>query len=119
MKIKIKMNIHVHKVKGGLVELLYERAVRDLEGARELMLLDEDPRAMADAIQLIVHAQAIITELQASLNLKAGGELAVNLLRIYEYMQYRLSESVKAKKHGGIDEVKNLLYDLAGKPSPA
>jgi flagellar biosynthetic protein FliS len=44
------------------------------------------------APQLVSHAQAILKELQASLNYTQGGVLAANLGRLYAYMQFRLAE---------------------------
>ena len=77
-----------------LIEMLYARAVRDLEGAVTLMDLQGDPCSEADAIHLIVHAQQIIAELNSCLkdNSEDTGtqNLKENLKGIYEYMQYRL-----------------------------
>jgi flagellar secretion chaperone FliS len=97
---------------GELVEMLYARAVRDLTGARELFSLQGDPRAQSDAIHLIVHAQQIIAELNHCLNIKEGGSLAVNLARLYEYMEYRLTEAVSKRDDGPVGEVVNLLSEL-------
>ena len=94
-----------------LIAMLYGRAVRDLEGASELFALKEDPRAQADAIHLIVHAQQIIAELNTCLN-KDGGDLAVNLARIYEYMQYRLTEAVSSLDANAVAEICGLLAEL-------
>jgi flagellar secretion chaperone FliS len=97
---------------GQLIGMLYDRAVRDLTGACELFSLQGDPRSQADAIHLIVHAQQIVAELNHCLNTKEGGELAVNLARIYEYMQYRLTEAVSKREEAPIIEVVGLLSEL-------
>jgi flagellar protein FliS len=97
---------------GQLIEMLYDRAVRDLTGARELFSLEGDPRSQADAIHLIVHAQQIIAELNHCLNVKEGGDLAVNLARIYEYMQFRLTEAVTKREGTPVAEVVGLLSEL-------
>jgi flagellar protein FliS len=97
---------------GQLIEMLYDRAVRDLTGARELFSLQGDPRSQADAIHLIVHAQQIVAELNHCLNVKEGGDLAVNLARIYEYMQYRLTEAVSKREEAPVAEVVTLMSEL-------
>jgi flagellar protein FliS len=47
----------------------------------------------------------IIRELNNSLNLEAGGELARTLRRLYHYFDSRLTESNLQKRREGIDEV--------------
>ncbi len=97
---------------GQLIEMLYDRAVRDLTGARELFSLQGEPRSQADAIHLIVHAQQIVAELNHCLNLREGGDLAEGLARIYEYMQYRLTEAVSKREEAPVAEVVGLLREL-------
>ena len=97
---------------GQLIEMLYDRGVRDLNGACELFSLQGDPRSQADAIHLIVHAQQIVAELNHSLNIRDGGDLAANLARIYEYMQYRLTEAVSKREQAPVAEVAGLLSEL-------
>jgi flagellar protein FliS len=97
---------------GNLIRMFYARAIRDLTGARELFSLHGDPRSQADAIHLIVHAQQIIGELNHCLDIKKGGSLAVNLARIYEYMQYRLTETVSKREDVSVGEVVELLAEL-------
>jgi len=96
-----------------MIELLYQRALRDLKGAIELWpTLDRSPAA----IQLLVHAQAILTELQASLNYKDGGQLAATLGQLYEYMQFRIVEITTrrgADESAGIEEIIGLLGSLS------
>ncbi len=97
---------------GQLIGMLYDRAIRDLTGACELFSLQGEPRAQADAIHLIVHAQQIVAELNHCLNIKEGGDLAQGLARIYEYMQYRLTEAVSKRIEAPVIEVKGQLEEL-------
>lgn len=93
-----------------LVELLYQRALCDLRNAAELW-----PRA-APAGQLVAHAQAILKQLQASLNHAQGGVLAVNLGRLYEHLQLRLAEVAAGQSDdppARITEVIGLLEALS------
>jgi flagellar protein FliS len=96
---------------GELILMLYDRALRDLAGARDLFLLQGDPRAPADAIHQVVHAQQIVAELNHCVN-KDSGDLAVNLSRIYEYIQYRLVEAVAVRNEASLKEALELLTEL-------
>ena len=51
------------------------------------------------------HAAEVIRQLNASLNLEAGGELAQTLRRLYVYFDARLMESNLQKRRDGVDEV--------------
>lgn len=95
---------------GQLIEMLYARAIRDLEEG-EYLLKAADGRS-AQAIHKIVHAQQIVSELNHCLNLCKGGKLAQGLARIYEYMQYRLTEAVSRREAKHVKEVLGLLTDL-------
>ena len=96
-----------------LVELLFQRAVRDLRSAIELWpTLNESPAA----IHMVVHAQCILRELQNSLNMAEGGELSIQLARIYEYMQFRLSTATargEGNEEAMVSEVLELLSSLS------
>lgn len=95
-----------------LIDLLFSRARRDLAQSLEQYALDGDMRSQAEAIRLIVHAQQIIVELARCLNVKEGGELARNLHRIYEYMNYRLKEAIDLRQPASTQEVLTLLAEL-------
>jgi flagellar protein FliS len=95
-----------------LVELLFQRAVRDLQSARELW---PDQSQRVESIRLVVHAQSILNELSHCLNFEQGGALANDLYRLYEYMQFRLMEAVQAESGDGaqVGEVLDLLSSLS------
>lgn len=96
-----------------LIDLLFQRAQRDLDGAQELWSsLPQSPAA----VQLAVHAQRIIQELQTSLNFDAGGPLSVQLFQLYEYMQYTIMEAVSSRQPEDlqkIQDVREMLGQLA------
>lgn len=97
---------------GKLIVMLYQRAALDLKGAIELFSVQGDPRAQADAIHLIVHAQQIVGELQRCLNIREGGDLAANLAHIYDYMQYRLTEAIAKRETKPVVEIMGMLHEL-------
>lgn len=89
---------------GQLVLMLFDGAINYLERALQGFEL-EDPLEFNQTINNnILKAQAIINELNASLDLEAGGELAANLRRLYEYLDYRLTESNRTKTPEGLQE---------------
>jgi flagellar protein FliS len=62
--------------------------------------------------ELIGKAVAIISGLRAGLNLQAGGELALNLDRLYAYMSVRLLEANVKNDPALLDEVAGLLRNI-------
>ena len=57
-------------------------------------------------------AVEIIRELNSSLDLEAGGQLADTLRNLYCFFERRLSESNRTKSRKGIDEVIPMLKEL-------
>ena len=86
---------------GKLVDLLYEAAVKNLKNAESL--IDEEnkikPSNMEKFGKFLQKAQAIITELQVSLDMEKGGEIAKNLMSLYIYFNQELiSVNIKHDK---------------------
>jgi flagellar protein FliS len=90
--------------RGQLVLMLYDGALRSLDRALLGFGL-KDPAEYHQTINNnIVRAQRILQELSASLNMEQGGELAMHLRRLYEYMNRRLLHSNLNKSEDGIHE---------------
>jgi flagellar protein FliS len=70
----------------GLVIMCYDAAIRDLEEAKRL----HDNQAMEETYSRIRHAQDLITELLVGLDYERGGEIAVNLSRVYNFILRQL-----------------------------
>ncbi len=90
---------------GQLVLMLFDGAINFLERAAKGFELDDPLEFNATINNNILKAQAIINELNASLDMEAGGEVAANLRRLYEYMDFRLTESNRTKTPEGVQEV--------------
>jgi len=89
---------------GQLVLMLYEGAIRFLE--QSLTGFEhEDPLEFNLTINNIQRAQAIILELNASLNMEQGGEVAATLRPLYDYFHRRLQEANINKQKAPILEV--------------
>jgi flagellar protein FliS len=97
---------------GQLVLMLYDGALRFLE--QSLTGFDyRDPRLFNQTINNnILRAQAIIHEMNASLNLQEGGEIASNFRRLYNYFYRRLTEANRTKQKAPITETMTHLRAL-------
>lgn len=88
-----------------IVLLLYNGIIRFLEQARQGFSLD-DPKEFNETINNnIQRAQAIINEMNQSLNMADGGEFSEKLRGLYDYFDRRLQESNISKTEPGIVEV--------------
>lgn len=97
---------------GQLVLMLYDGAIRFLEQARS-GFAKEDPLEFNLTINnSVLRAQAIINELNGTLNMEVGGQFAVTLRALYEYMDQRLHESNQYKREEGIIDVIRRLIVL-------
>ena len=90
---------------GQLVLMLYDGAIGFLE--RALSGFDSsDPAQLNQTVNNnILRAQAIIQEMNAALNMEAGGELSVNFRRVYNYSHTRLREANLKKQPEPIRDV--------------
>jgi flagellar protein FliS len=95
-----------------LVLMLYDGAIGFLE--RALAGFDgRDPIQVNQAVNVnILRAQAIIYEMNATLNMEAGGEIAVNFRRLYNYFYARLREANLKKQREPIQETLQRLHVL-------
>ncbi|MBL8173131.1 MAG: flagellar export chaperone FliS [Bryobacterales bacterium] len=72
-----------------LVTILYRAALDSLEAARQ-HLVSGDIRKRAEAS---ARASNVVAELTQSLNLDTGGEIARNLLHLYDYLLFRIHQA--------------------------
>ena len=91
-----------------LIILCYETSIRDLKEAQEL----HENRSMEAAYEKIRHAQTIITELQLNLDYEKGGEIAVNLSRLYNFVIRQLMVINSRKDASAYDHPIRILSEL-------
>jgi flagellar secretion chaperone FliS len=94
---------------GNLVLMLYDGALRFLERAVEAFTQDDPVEHNSGVNNNILRAQSIINELNVSLDMDAGGELADKLRALYNYFDQRLQEGNITKQQQPVDEVINRL----------
>lgn len=98
-----------------LVLMLFEGALLALASASLHMRRHEDAGDVARKGEAISKAINIIDNgLKASLDQEAGGELAVRLGALYDYMSARLLQANLQNQPAALDEVSHLLAELKG-----
>jgi flagellar secretion chaperone FliS len=90
---------------GQLVLMLYEGIIRFLDRAVAGFQLDDPADFNTTISNNIIRAQDIIFELNVTLNMEQGGELAMTLRRLYDYMDRRLLEANLKKDESVIREI--------------
>jgi len=95
---------------GELVVMLYRGATRFVGAGVEAI----EGRDIEGAHTNLVKAQAVVIELQQTLDLEQGGDLGRNLWSIYDYMNRRLIEANLRKDAQPAREVHTLLRELLG-----
>ena len=94
--------------KGKLVVMLYEGAIKFLKQAiREIEANNPDEKG-----KYISKALDILFELNAVLDMEAGGEVATNLRNLYLFMGRHLTEANAKQDIGKIEDVIKLLEEL-------
>ena len=94
--------------KGRLIVLLYDGAIKFMKLAiKELEANNHQAKG-----QYINKAQDIINELNAVLDMDAGGEVAANLRKLYCFMNNRLSEANIKHDPQMIREVIKMMEEL-------
>ena len=100
---------------GRLVVLLYEGAVKHLKAA--LNLFDENDIIKPNNIeQFGIHlqkTQAIITELQVSLDMEKGGDIARNLMSLYLYFNEEIMDSTIKQNKEKLQFILKMVNELA------
>lgn len=91
-----------------LVQMLMEGALDKIASAKGYMLRNEP----ADKGRFISWSISIISGLQSSLDMEAGGDISRNLDDLYDYMVRRLGEASASNDPAILDEVSSLLVEI-------
>jgi flagellar protein FliS len=91
-----------------LIQLLLDGALDRIAGARGAM----ERGATVEQVRLLHRAVAIVDELRASLDFKAGGVLAQNLDALYDYCCRQLLRAGIEKREEPLNEVASLLHQI-------
>jgi flagellar protein FliS len=91
-----------------VIVMLYDGALSRISQARQHL----EKRNLLQAGLAVTKAQAIVGELRKSLNMDAGGEIAVNLDQLYVYIHDLLVKATIENRIEPLDEVTKLLNEL-------
>ena len=91
-----------------LIQMLMEGALDKIATAKGHMLQGD----VAEKGRHISWGISIISGLQSSLDMDAGGEISVNLDDLYDYMVRRLGEAGAANDPAILDEITSLLIEV-------
>jgi flagellar protein FliS len=92
---------------GKLLLMLYDGAIRFLTQAHQAM----EGKKYQDAHHFLIKAEDILTELMSCLKMDVG-EIATNLFRLYEYLNWRLIQANIKRDPSMILEVQRHLREL-------
>jgi len=93
-----------------LIVLLYDGALFRIAQGRQRF----QEKDLLHAGLAISKAQAIVGELQKSLNMEAGGDIAENLSRLYAYLHELLVQAMLENRAEPLEEATTLLNELRG-----
>jgi flagellar biosynthetic protein FliS len=99
---------------GKLVVMLYEEAVRQLEKAISLIKDNSfiEPQQIENFGNSLQKVEDIITELQVSLDMEKGGEIAKNLMALYLYFNKELVAATINHDKKKLTFILNMLSQL-------
>jgi flagellar protein FliS len=99
---------------GALIIMLYDETIKQIGAA--VSLIDDKAKIKPAQIEKInthiVKSQEIITELMASLNMDAGGEISRNLLALYTFFNEQLLEGNIEKNRDKLIFVRDMMDQL-------
>ncbi len=99
-----QQNISSHE----LISLLMDGGLERIQQAKTCLKSGNE----AEAEILLQKIVGIINGLRSSLNLEEGGEIALNLDALYNYMINRVSDSESDQRVGVMSEVEHLLQEV-------
>ncbi|MEW6709210.1 MAG: flagellar export chaperone FliS [Candidatus Riflebacteria bacterium] len=91
-----------------LILMLYDGAIKFI-GQAEIAFEDKNIEQISN---MLLRIQAIFTELLTALDKEKGGEIAVNLERLYVFFLEQLSEANVKKDPKPLQDIKPLIINL-------
>jgi flagellar secretion chaperone FliS len=93
-----------------LIVMLMDGALERIQTARGCIARGDS----VEKARLLNRAVSIVGELRGSLDMKSGGQIAVNLSELYDYMARRLLKATSENRVELLDEVTGLLNEIRG-----
>lgn len=99
---------------GQLVLMLFDGALRNLATALAGFEIEPVGRRIEQINNCLLKAQAIVRELQSSLDLKAGGKFAQTMWALYDFMLERLRTANMKKDPEPVRVVESIIGEVRG-----
>ncbi|VBB05547.1 flagellar protein flis [Lucifera butyrica] len=93
---------------GRLIIMLYDGALKNLHTAQASIAA----KNIEQAHRSLIKAQNIVSELNNTLNMEAGGEVAQNLRKLYQFVNRRLVQANVSKDTALIQDAIDVLSTL-------
>ncbi|MBN2695378.1 flagellar export chaperone FliS [bacterium] len=93
---------------GEMIVMLYEGAIRFMNQG----IIYIEQKNIEKANESIIKAQRIVNELQITLNFEAGGEIAENLYRLYDFCMQELIRANIKKDSSGLTNSIQIFEEL-------
>ncbi|GAB4279312.1 MAG: flagellar export chaperone FliS [Opitutales bacterium] len=97
-----------------LILMLFDGALRFMHSADEGFQEEDCIRRNELINNNILRAQKIISELQASLNMKIGGEFADTMYRLYDFVNEQLMQANLKKLQEPLRDSQRIISELRG-----
>ena len=94
--------------RGKLVVMVYDYCINWCDKATECA----ENHDTTGRVTAITKVQSGITELTCALDMEKGGEISRNLWRIYDFMMWYLSQSIRTGEMDKVAKVRNLMDEL-------
>lgn len=97
-----------------LILMLFDGALRFMHNADEGFQEEDCIRRNELINNNILRAQKIVSELQASLNMKIGGEFADTMYRLYDFVNEQLMQANLKKLQEPLRDSQRIISELRG-----
>lgn len=94
--------------RGDLLILTYEALLRWLGRAEEAI----DAGKVVEAHEALIAAQQLVINLDSSLDMERGGQIAINLSALYDFVKRKLIEANVTKDKAQVASLRELLSPL-------
>jgi len=94
--------------RGKLVIMIYDHCIKWCKKAED-EIANNNVEPMVKALQRV---QKGITELMCALDMEKGGEIAKNLLRLYEFYSRHLTKAIKERSAQPIEDIRVMMSSL-------
>lgn len=97
---------------GKLIQMLFDGTLRFIKNAHNGFQETNLAKRNETINNNILRAQAIISELQATLNMESGGEFSQTMFKLYDFLHTKLQEANVNKIASPLEDAQKILLEL-------